>query len=79
MNSPEPTDTKSRVDRRRQALVESLRLRFNQACQRRDAAAKQALFKEAVYLGIQPILLSPPLASNTGEEIDALSTDLIEG
>jgi hypothetical protein len=70
MDSPEPTDTNPQVDRRRQALIESLRLRFSQACRRRDAGAKQALFKEAVYLGIQPSLLFPPPESASGEEAD---------
>jgi len=73
MDSPEPTDTNPQVDRRRQALIESLRLRFSQACQRRDAGAKQALFKEAVYLGIQPTLLFPPAATSSEAEVDALS------
>lgn len=41
-------------DPRRQAMVDSLRSRFQSADQRNDAEAKQALFKEAVYLGIQP-------------------------
>jgi hypothetical protein len=40
--------------RRRPALVDSLRHRYSSAKQRQDAAAKRALFKEAVYLGIQP-------------------------
>jgi len=35
-------------------LVESLRSRYRSAEERGDAEAKQALFKEAVYLGIQP-------------------------
>ena len=39
---------------RRAALVASLHRRFVQASASDDAAAKQALFKEAVYLGIQP-------------------------
>jgi hypothetical protein len=39
---------------RRQALVASLRSRYASAEQRQDAEAKQALFREAVYLGIQP-------------------------
>jgi len=34
--------------------VESLRSRYRSAEERSDAVAKQALFKEAVYLGIQP-------------------------
>ena len=41
-------------DPRRQSLVESLRSRYRSAEERGDAVAKQALFKEAVYLGIQP-------------------------
>ena len=41
-------------DPRRQSLVESLRSRYRSAEERSDAVAKQALFKEAVYLGIQP-------------------------
>jgi len=47
-------------DPRRQALIESLRLRYAEAVHRQDALAKQALFKEAVYLGIQPQLLEIP-------------------
>ena len=42
------------ADPRRQALVQSLRSRYRSAEERGDADAKQALFKEAVYLGIQP-------------------------
>ena len=38
----------------RQALVESLRLRWSVAVRADDAEAKRALFKEAVYLAIQP-------------------------
>jgi hypothetical protein len=41
-------------DPRRQALIDSLRARFTLAVEREDASAKRALFKEAVYLGIQP-------------------------
>ncbi len=41
-------------DPRRPAVVESLRSRYRSAEERGDAVAKQALFKEAVYLGIQP-------------------------
>ncbi|MFZ0408571.1 MAG: hypothetical protein WAM11_10745 [Cyanobium sp.] len=47
-------------DPRHQALIASLKLRFAEAVRQRDAAAKQALFKEAVYLGIQPELLQLP-------------------
>jgi hypothetical protein len=44
----------STSDPRRQALVDALRSRFQRAAQANDAEAKQALFKEAVYLGIKP-------------------------
>jgi hypothetical protein len=42
----------------RQALIDSLRQRYADALQREDAEAKQALFKEAVYLDIQPDLFT---------------------
>jgi hypothetical protein len=45
---------------RRQALVASLRNRYAGAEQRQDAEAKQALFREAVYLGIQPEEFTTP-------------------
>lgn len=38
----------------RQTLIASLRQRYLNAHHNDDAEAKQALFKEAVYLGIQP-------------------------
>jgi hypothetical protein len=41
-------------ERQRQTLIESLRVRFAKAVADDDADAKAALFKEAVYLGIQP-------------------------
>jgi hypothetical protein len=41
-------------DPRRQTLIDSLRARFARAVEREDAPAKQALFKEAAYLGIRP-------------------------
>ena len=41
-------------DPRQAALVASLRARYAMADQRQDAKAKQALFKEAAYLGIRP-------------------------
>ena len=44
----------------RQALIASLRTRFAVAVRNQDALAKQSLFKEAVYLGIQPELLEIP-------------------
>lgn len=47
----------------RQTLIESLRVRFAKAMDDNDAEAKAALFKEAVYLGIQPDAF-------TGSELD---------
>lgn len=47
-------------DRRRQALVESLRARYGTADRMADPLAKQALFKEAVYLGIKPEEFTSP-------------------
>lgn len=47
-------DVMTSSDRQRQTLVDSLRLRFARAVADNDADAKAALFKEAVYLGIQP-------------------------
>ena len=41
-------------DPRRQSLIDSLRSRYQQAERQSDVEAKRALFKEAVYLGIQP-------------------------
>ena len=49
------------TDLRQQALIESLRQRFSAASQRGDAVAKQALFREAVYLNIQPEAFQDPL------------------
>ncbi|WP_094556038.1 hypothetical protein [Synechococcus sp. 1G10] len=42
---------------RQQVLVHSLRQRIAEARSRHDADTIQALFREAVYLGIQPNLL----------------------
>ena len=39
---------------RQTTLIASLRERLRLAEQNRDAKAKQALFREAIYLGIQP-------------------------
>ena len=39
---------------RQTSLIASLHERFRLAEQNRDAKAKQALFREAIYLGIQP-------------------------
>jgi hypothetical protein len=44
-------------DPRQQALVQSLRQRYAEARSRGDTESKRALFREAVYLGIQPDLL----------------------
>lgn len=44
----------STSDAQRQTLIASLRQRWDKATRDDDAEAKQALFKEAVYLGIQP-------------------------
>lgn len=44
----------TRNERQLQTLIESLRVRFAKAVADNDADAKAALFKEAVYLGIQP-------------------------
>jgi hypothetical protein len=46
-------------DRRHQALLLSLQQRYSVAKHLDDAEAKQALFREAVYLDIQPELLDP--------------------
>ena len=40
------------------SLIASLRERFRLAEQNRDGKAKQALFREAIYLGIQPQLFT---------------------
>lgn len=42
------------VNLRQITLIASLRERFRLAEQNSDAKAKQALFREAIYLGIQP-------------------------
>jgi hypothetical protein len=44
----------STSDAQRETLIASLRQRWTRAHEADDAEAKQALFKEAVYLGIQP-------------------------
>jgi hypothetical protein len=46
-------------DARHRTLTESLRQRFAAAERRDDAEAKQALFREAVYLGIPPEAFVP--------------------
>ncbi len=54
-------------DPRQQALVISLRQRMAEARARGDAKAHQALFREAVYLGIQPSLLESEPATAAPE------------
>ncbi|MEC7249571.1 MULTISPECIES: hypothetical protein [unclassified Synechococcus] len=49
------------VDARRQQLIASLRQRFRLAQDRDDSRAKQELFREAIYLGIQPHLFTDGL------------------
>ena len=69
MANPTPPDTgttsdatavgdpsSTRGDPRRAALIASLQQRFADAEARGDAAAKQALFREAVYLNLPPQL-----------------------
>ena len=63
----EATTRSGRVDPRRDALITSLRERFALAEARGDAEAKQALFREAVYLGLPPELWQhKPIASHDG-------------
>ena len=45
-------------DARRRRLIASLQQRFRLAEKRRDSRAKQELFREAIYLGIQPQLFT---------------------
>lgn len=47
-----------RTTLQQQTLVDSLRQRYAKAVADDDAIAKAALFKEAVYLGIQPELFT---------------------
>ena len=54
-------------DPRHQALVLSLRQRMAEARARGDAKARRALFREAVYLGIQPNLLESEQATAAQE------------
>ncbi|MFL2496988.1 MAG: hypothetical protein ACJ0GQ_07515 [Parasynechococcus sp.] len=39
-------------------MISSLQIRFSEAQKRSDAKAKRALFREAIYLGIQPHLFT---------------------
>lgn len=48
------------TDPQRDTLIASLRQRYAEAVRDDDAETKQALFKEAVYLGIQPQLFTEP-------------------
>jgi len=56
------SESMSAADPRREALIASLRMRFALAEARGDAEAKQALFKEAVYLNLPPELWQEPPA-----------------
>ena len=63
----EAASRSGRSDPRREALITSLRDRFALAEARGDAEAKQALFREAVYLGLPPELWQhTPMASHNG-------------
>ena len=60
-DSPPPgSNTAGGTDLRREALITSLRQRFALAQARGDAGAKQALFKEAVYLNLPLELWQDP-------------------
>ncbi|QEY31917.1 hypothetical protein EVJ50_06340 [Synechococcus sp. RSCCF101] len=48
---------------RRDALLGSLRLRYGQALERGDREAQLEIYREAVYLGVQPEELSRPAAA----------------
>jgi hypothetical protein len=62
-DSPPPgSDSAGGTDFRRETLIASLRQRFALAEARGDAEAKQALFKEAVYLNLPPELWQEPPA-----------------
>jgi hypothetical protein len=61
-SAPTGSDTAGGPDPRREALINSLRQRFALAQARGDANAKQALFKEAVYLNLPPELWQEPPA-----------------
>jgi hypothetical protein len=62
-DSPPPgSDTAGGTDLRREALIASLHQRFALAEAQGDAEAKQALFKEAVYLNLPPELWQEPPA-----------------
>ncbi|MCT0202396.1 hypothetical protein [Synechococcus sp. CS-603] len=49
---------------RHQAMVQSLRERYSTARKTGDADILQALFREAVYLGIQPELVDQVVDAN---------------
>jgi hypothetical protein len=53
-------------DPRRAALIASLRQRYSDAEARGDAEAKQALFREAVYLNLPPQLWQGGTADYAG-------------
>jgi hypothetical protein len=51
-------DPADQPDARRKTLISSLQLRYREAHNRGDAKAKLVLFREAIYLGIQPQLFT---------------------
>jgi len=51
-------DTVPVPDAWRRRLITSLQQRFRLAEERRDSRAKQELFREPVYLGVQPQLFT---------------------
>jgi len=61
-SQPPGSDTAGGTDLRRETLIASLHQRFARAQARGDAEAKQALFREAVYLNLQPELWQDPAA-----------------
>jgi hypothetical protein len=58
--------TSANPDPRRAALIASLQQRFADAEARGDAEAKQALFREAVYLNLPPQLWQGGTADYAG-------------
>ena len=51
-------DPADQPDARRRTLISSLQLRYREALKRGDAKAKLMLFREAIYLDIQPQLFT---------------------
>ena len=55
---PPCLDPADQLDARRRTLISSLQLRYREALKRGDAKAKLMLFREAIYLDIQPQLFT---------------------